>query len=146
MVDEIADGITLQFFDDGSIAHFMIGRVDGNRPDRLSAAVLDLLHDWPPGRPIKLIYDLSISGASLALVQLFGDVSVGVTPEGVEAVNAFKANNPKSTIYLATVLPKSISGRRAERKVDKHRVDQQFEGVVVFKRDDALEWLRTVGG
>ncbi|NDJ51643.1 MAG: hypothetical protein GYB68_01000 [Chloroflexi bacterium] len=143
-MEEIADGITLHWFDNDNIAHFMIGRVDGNRADTLSEAVLNMLYDWPLDMEIKLMFDLSISGASMQFVVLSGDIfNVGVTDDGKHHFDQFLADFPDRRVYLAVILPMSVSGRRAERTgINEHQVREQLEGATFFDREDALRWLR----
>ncbi|MGF1505560.1 MAG: hypothetical protein GYB64_03770 [Chloroflexi bacterium] len=147
MVEEhIVSGIWRYWLEDNSIIVYMIERIDDERAKAFSESVIRTMHEWSVLYPFKIVFNVSISGASMGYMMTTGRdlLNIGVTDDGYERVQHFMSTTPEFQAYLAVVLSKAISGQKARRMgMQGHRTLPQLEGATFFDMEDAVEWLRT---
>ena len=144
MNETIVDGIERYWLSDNTIAAYMFHRIDDQRAEILSQSILATLKDWPPDQPFRVIFNVSIAGASMNYMlatsrQVF---NVGVTEQGRAAVEEFLAEHPDFHIYLALVLSKAFSGQKVYVSGAKGGTEHpQITGAMLFDMQHAVEWL-----
>ncbi len=145
--ERVTSNIKVDYLHDDLILHYKVAAVDVRALEQWNDHVVSALQSLPTGvTKIGLLYDLSISGVSMPFMlhNHYEIRRVAVSPDGLEAVNAALASHPDLWVYLAVLLPDTVSGKIAtgqSRDTDKL---SQVEARIYSDVHAAFEWLQQV--
>ena len=146
-VSAIDDALELEWYAGDTIVAYVLYSMSPQILQKWSAVALDVLHDWPVGKPYLALYDLSARGVVINYLDLVKTkmFSLGITEAGEKKVLASVASreNLHARVALYASLTQSGFMGRLFAQVDAQRIrfDKFVEYNVFYQREAALNWL-----
>jgi hypothetical protein len=146
-ITELDDALKLEWHAKNSIIAYVLSNMSSQILQNWSDTVLDVLHDWPRGKPYLALYDLSHSGVALAYVSLVKRrvCSLGITKTGearaLESINQRENLNSRVAVYTSRTYSGHVSGFLAEIDARRFQVGRVVRYEAFYSREAALDWL-----
>ncbi len=146
-VSTIDDALKLEWYAGDTIVAYVFDSMSPQILQNWSTVALNVLDNWPVGKPYLALYDLSARGVvinylSLVKIRMF---RLGITEAGEEQVLANVASRENFTARVALYASSTQSGfvGRLFAQVDAQRIrfDRFVEYNVFYQRETALNWL-----
>jgi hypothetical protein len=150
-VSTIDDALELEWYAGDTIIAYVLYSMSPQILQKWSAVALDVLRDWPVGKPYLALYDLSARGVVINYLDLVKTrmFSLGITEAGEKRVLADVASreNFGARVVLHASLTQSGFIGRLFAQVDAQRIrfDNFVEYNVFYEREAALNWLTQTG-
>jgi hypothetical protein len=150
-VSTIDDALELEWYAGDAIVAYVLYSMSPEILQKWSAVALDILYDWPAGKPYLALYDLSARGVVINYLDLVKTkiFRLGITEAGEEHVLANIASRENFAARVALYASSTQSGfmGRLFAQVDAQRIrfDKFVEYNVFHERVAALNWLTQTG-
>jgi hypothetical protein len=146
-VSRIGQELELEWYAGGSIVVYVLLDMLPEVLQTWSQVALDVLNDWPAGKPYLALYDLSHRGVVINYLNLVQRkmFSLGITQEGEEHALASIAQREDFSARVALYTSMRHSGHvgRLFATIDarKTRPDLAVQYDAFYEREAAFEWL-----
>jgi hypothetical protein len=147
-VTTIDDALQLEWYAGDSIIAYVLSNMSPPILQNWSDTVLDVLRNWPHGRPYLALYDLSHSGVVLAYVYLAKRrvCSLGITKAGekqaLASITQRENLSSRVAVYTSRTYSGHLGGLLAEIDTRRSHLDQVVQYEAFYGREAAFDWLK----
>lgn len=143
-VEEVTDGLTLQWFYDKRLVVYRLTSVSGDVLNIWADTALRIIENTPPGQPYLAVHELSHRGIGLgySVKVQYNLLNLGVTAAGRERVELFLNQHPEFDAAVALVFSPTFSGNLGQTFARYNLLSQlNLEYKIYFTLEQAMTWL-----
>jgi hypothetical protein len=147
-ITTIDDALQLEWYAGDSIIVYVLSNMSPQILLNWSDTILDILRNWPHGKPYLALYDLSHSGVALAYVSLVKKrvCSLGITKAGEEqalaSITQRENLSSRVAVYTSRTYSGHLGGLLAEIDARRSQLSQVVQYEAFYSREAAFDWLK----